>query len=82
MQKAIRKITSDILKVEKDSIDMYKTKQLAFVLYILSERSLHEDLWADVKDAPKVIEDMSLALFNLVSANRFNAEDNNSSFEG
>ena len=82
MQKAIRKITADIIKIEKDSIDLYKTKQLANVMYILTERSIHETVWEGVEDAPKVMQDMSTALFNLLSANRFTPEDNNSSLAG
>lgn len=50
MRRAIRKTVEDILKIEEDTMDMHKTKQLAYVLYILSSRSLHEDIWQGVED--------------------------------
>ena len=42
MMRAVRSITNDIKMIEEDSMDLHKTKQLAHVLYVLSERTNHE----------------------------------------
>lgn len=75
MRKAIRKITKDIMQIETDSMDMHKTKQLAWVMYILTERSLNEDTWEGQEDQKEVVADMVTAVTNLIMANQFSPTD-------
>ena len=50
MQRATKKIINYIMLIETDAMDLHKTKQLAFVMNILTERNLHEKVWEGVKD--------------------------------
>ena len=59
--------------IETDAMDLHKTKQLAFVMNILTERNLHEKVWEGVKDE-KTVHDMMASMVkatsNLIMANR------------
>lgn len=73
MQRATKKIINYIMLIETDAMDLHKTKQLAFVMNILTERNLHEKVWEGVKD-DKIVHDMMASMVkatsNLIMANR------------
>jgi len=82
MLEVIKKTTKNILEIESDSIDLHKTKQLAWVMYILSQRSFTEKLWDGQSDRSKVVADMVTATTNLIMANQFIPADAASSLAG
>ena len=65
MQMATKKILNYILLIETDAMDLHKTKQLAFVLNILTERNLHEKVWEGVEEVQ--VHDMMASLVNATS---------------
>ena len=69
---ATKKILNYIMLIETDAMDLHKTKQLAYVMNILTERNLHEKLWEGVKEETVhvMMASMIKATSNLVMANR------------
>ena len=77
MARAVNQITSDIILIEQDSIDIHKTVQLARVMYILSERTRNENALQDEKDPSSIVKNMITATSNLIKANRNTKAESN-----
>ena len=48
MLKALKQLIADLEYLEQDKIDFYKNKQLASILYIMTQRAHHEGILVDI----------------------------------
>jgi len=72
MQRATKKIITAIDLIETGAMDLHKTKQLAWVMSILTERNLHEKVWEGVQNttAREIMRLMVKVTSNLIMANK------------
>jgi len=69
IREAVKKITASIIQIDDDSIDLAKTKQFAWILYMLSERTLKGESWKGENDVDEIVKQMARATSNLIKAN-------------
>jgi hypothetical protein len=68
MMSALRVITDAVLIMEKGTIDAHKTKQLANVFAVLTERTFHENAIEMAFDKILLVKDMMFALERLIKS--------------
>jgi len=69
--------------MEKDNIDLHKTKQLAWVLFSLTERGLRDEIWTEeIADSAVVTRNLVKATTVLIKGNHFSLYEEDSTLTG